>query len=189
MELILVRHTRPDMPQGICYGRLDVGVRDTFANEAAEVLDALPEVRRLISSPLRRCRKLARRIATARELPLDFDERLAEMDFGAWEGRPWATLPASELDAWAADFMHARPHGGESVAMLQARVRAALSHWSAQRSARTVPIAFITHAGVIKAACSGAGRTARDFSISVAFGGIMALTDANEAFAGSPNHD
>lgn len=31
MSLILVRHTRPDVPRGLCYGRLDVGVLDTFA--------------------------------------------------------------------------------------------------------------------------------------------------------------
>lgn len=48
----------------------------------------MPELRRVVSSPLSRCRKLAQYIATAAELPLHFDERLAEMDFGAWEGRP-----------------------------------------------------------------------------------------------------
>ena len=49
------------------------------------------------------------------------------MDFGRWEGLPWSAVPRAELDAWAADLMHARPHGGESVAMLLARTRRALA--------------------------------------------------------------
>ena len=172
MGLILVRHTRPDVPEGLCYGRLDLALLDTFADEAAAVLHALPEVRRVVSSPLNRCRELARYIAAAGDLPLDVDERLTEMDFGTWEGRPWSALPASELDNWSNDFMHARPHGGESVAMLQSRVGEALGHWSARQE----PIAVVTHAGVIKAACSAGGSRARDFSVSVDFGGIIALT-------------
>lgn len=67
--------------------------------------------------------------------------------------------------------MHAKPHGGESVAMLQSRVRKALAHWSA----RPESIAVVTHSGVIRAACSAEGDRVRDFAVSVDFGGIMAL--------------
>ena len=172
---MLIRHTRPDVARGLCYGRLDVALADTFADEAAAVLSHLPPVRLLVSSPLSRCRKLAEYIAAAREVPVDFDERLIEMDFGAWEGRPWSALPAAELDAWAADFMHARPHGGESVAMLRDRVTAALSDWSVQRQS----IAIVTHAGVIKAACSETGEETADFAATAKFGGIMTLPDTD----------
>ncbi|HBF90413.1 MAG TPA: phosphoglycerate mutase, partial [Hyphomonas atlantica] len=48
-------------------------------------------------------------------------------DFGRWEMQPWGDLPRHELDAWANDFLDARPHGGESVAELTARTRAAIS--------------------------------------------------------------
>lgn len=185
MGLILVRHTRPEVAEGLCYGRLDLGLLDTFSEEAAAVLRALPAVRRVVSSPLSRCRELARYISAAEDLPLDVDERLTEMDFGAWEGRPWSALPVRELDAWADDFMHARPHGGESVAMLQGRVREALAHWSA----RGEPIAVVTHSGVIRAACSAEGKTARDFAVSVDFGGIMAFPDTDGAPAGRLEND
>ncbi len=171
MGLILVRHTRPDVPEGLCYGRLDVELPDTFADEAAAVVGALPEPGRVVSSPLSRCRRLARYIASEYGLPLVIDTRFTEMDFGAWEGRPWAELPKSELDAWANDFMHARPHGGETVSMLRGRVDAALADWSG----RAERIAVVTHSGVIKAACSGGGNRPRDFAVSVGFGGIMAL--------------
>ena len=56
-----------------------------------------------------------------------FDERLREFDFGTWEGVRWDAIPRAELDAWAADFFHARPHGGESVHMLRERVETAIA--------------------------------------------------------------
>ena len=185
MALILVRHTRPDVATGLCYGRLDVGLADTFLDEAAVVLSGLPAVRRIVSSPLSRCRKLAHYLAAASDLPLAFDERLTEMDFGAWEGRLWSALPASELDTWAKDFMHARPHGGESVAMLSGRVADALADWSVRRE----PIALVTHSGVIKAAFSAQGTQPRDFASSVDFGGIMALAEGDGNATRRLDHD
>ena len=176
MDLILVRHTRPAVAAGICYGRLDVGVAETFPTESNAVLAALPTIRRVVSSPLSRCLELGRYIAAEKNLPIDIDERLMELDFGAWEGQPWTAVPASDLDDWARDFMHARPHGGESVAMLRDRVAAALSQWSARRE----PIAIITHAGVIKAACMDTGEMRWDFQPPVNFGGIIRLAWGNE---------
>lgn len=185
MGLILVRHTRPDIAAGTCYGRLDVGLADTFPSEAQSVLSALPSVRRIVSSPLNRCLALGRYIAAARDLPIDVDERLMELDFGAWEGQPWRDVRAAELDGWAQDFMHARPHGGESVAMLRARVAAALADWST----RTEPVAIITHAGVIKAACMREGDGPWDFRPPVDFGGIITLPDGNLVESRNLEHD
>ncbi|MCY3794849.1 MAG: alpha-ribazole phosphatase [Gammaproteobacteria bacterium] len=185
MGLILVRHTRPDVAEGLCYGQMDLGVADTFTEEAEEVLSALPKVRRIVSSPLRRCRALAQYIADAADLPLDIDERLMEIDFGVWEGRLWSEVPRWEIDAWAENFLHARPHGGESVAMLRNRVGAALADWAARRE----PIAIVTHAGVIKAARARDGDPVWDFKVPIGFGGIIALPDADKDPAGRSNHD
>ena len=41
MELYLVRHTHTSAPSGICYGRADVSVAETFPVEAAGVVAAL----------------------------------------------------------------------------------------------------------------------------------------------------
>ena len=185
MGLILVRHTRPAVAAGTCYGRLDVGLAETFPKEAEAVLAALPAIRRVISSPLTRCLALARYIAAAGNLPIEVDERLIELDFGAWEGQPWSQVREADLDAWAQDFMHARPHGGESVAMLRDRVTSALTHWSARRE----PIAIVTHAGVIKAACMDEGDGPWDFKPPVDFGGIITLPDDNQAADGRLKHD
>ena len=154
MPVILVRHTRPAIPEGVCYGVTDLDLAPSFDDEAAAVLAALPRAERLVSSPLKRCRRLAERIGAARGIAPVFDERLRELDFGAWESVPWDDIPRSELDAWAADFLHARPHGGESVRMLRDRVGGAIADYRGSGASHLV----VTHAGVIKAALALTGH-------------------------------
>ncbi len=153
MPLILLRHTRPRGCDGLCYGRSDLPLADEFDAAASTVLAALPEVSAVVSSPLARCRRLAERIAATRRLGLRTDLRIAEIDFGAWEGRPWDDLPRGEIDAWAADFHDARPHGGESVAMLAGRVGAAL----AEIPPGGLPVLWVTHLGVLRAVLAHRG--------------------------------
>lgn len=152
MALTLVRHTRP-AHEGVCIGRTDVPLAPGFAAEAAAVAAALGPVARIASSPLARCRRLAEVLGAATGAPVALDPRLAEMDFGAWEGRRWDAIPRAELDAWAADLTGARPHGGESVAMLLERTRAALADCREADG----PWLVVSHAGVIRAALFAAG--------------------------------
>jgi alpha-ribazole phosphatase len=51
------------------------------------------------------------------------DPALAEMDFGAWDGRPWGDISPAAFDAWCADFLRHAPGGGETLEALLARVR------------------------------------------------------------------
>ena len=167
MALILIRHTKPDVAEGTCYGRTDLDVAGSFAAEARLVLEQVPEIVRIVSSPLRRCTRLAEFIATDRGLDVAIDPRLQEMDFGTWEGVLWSDIDREALDAWAADFYHARPHGGETVAMLAARAHQALdTHYDP-----LTPTLLVTHAGVIKSAFAS-GYSAADFQTSIDFGGL-----------------
>ena len=99
MRLILVRHTRPAVPEGVCYGVTDLDVAPTFDREAARVVASLPAVERLVTSPLRRCVRLAERIAAARGLTPVVDGRLREMGLRPLGGHPWDEIDRSELDA------------------------------------------------------------------------------------------
>ena len=170
MPLILVRHTRPAVAEGICYGMTDLSLAPTFEEEAARIIEALPPAARLVTSPLHRCCLLAERIGAARNLAPVIDARLREMDFGAWEGVPWASIPRAELDAWAADFLHARPHGGESVHMLRERAGAALDEYRRSGLSHVV----VTHAGVIKAARAHGGEP-EGWRSNIDFGGVIRL--------------
>lgn len=150
MGLILLRHTRPAAPEGLCYGRTDLPLdEDDFAARVPELIATLPGIHRLCTSPLSRCRRLAEAIGAARGLVPEVDPRLREMDFGRWENRAWAALPRGELDAWAADFDEARPHGGETVAELARRVDAVLG--DAPQPGTTL---WVTHAGIVRATCA-----------------------------------
>ncbi|MEM9285467.1 MAG: alpha-ribazole phosphatase [Pseudomonadota bacterium] len=170
MALILVRHTTPDVAQGTCYGRTDLDVAPSFENEAAAVANALPSFVRIVTSPLQRCRKLADYLSRSANVPLTLDARLAEMDFGRWERVLWGDVPREELDLWASDFLHARPHGGESVAMLRQRTKEALRDLEALEGSTLV----VTHSGVIKVLLSK-GDGAQDFSTNIDFGGFVEM--------------
>ncbi|MEO1042431.1 MAG: alpha-ribazole phosphatase [Pseudomonadota bacterium] len=173
MGLILVRHTTPDVAEGTCYGRTDLDVARTFESEAEEVAAALPDFVRIVTSPLQRCKRLANHLSLSRNAPLTVEPRLAEMDFGQWEGILWSEIPREELDAWAKDFIHARPHGGESVAMLRHRTNEALGEIKSSNDTTLV----VTHSGVIRAALS-TGDDADSFSTNVAFGGFVEMHSA-----------
>ena len=170
MHLTLVRHTRPLVAGGVCYGVTDLDLAPTFDDEAARVVGGLPLAERLVTSPLQRCRRLAERIGGARSLVPVVDARLREMDFGAWEGVPWEAIPRAEMDAWAADFLHARPHGGESVHMLYERSRSAITDYRATGLSHIV----VTHAGVIKAV-RAEDRYPNAWKSNVEFGGTVRL--------------
>jgi alpha-ribazole phosphatase len=142
--LALVRHTAPDVAPGVCYGRTDVGLAASAAAEAARVAAALAhlDAPSVWTSPSRRCRWLAERLSAAPRV----DARLAEMDFGDWEGRRWDDVPRRDLDGWAADLAGFAPPGGERAAAMAARVAAAF----ADIARGEAPVVIVTHAGPLK---------------------------------------
>lgn len=165
--LILIRHTTPDVAAGICYGRTDLDLADSFEAEAREALAQAPRPDRIVSSPLLRCRRLAHAAAEKFELDVTIDERLIEMDFGRWEGQAWKDLPRDELDAWSEDFFHARPHGGECVCDMLTRATKAFDQYSGE--GRTLAV---THAGILKVAAHLQNQPDA-WQQSVPFGGIL----------------
>ena len=150
MTLILVRHPLPDVAPGLCYGASDVPVRaDDLAHvHAALAAQGLPGDLAVLASPLQRCARLAEQLAPGR---VTFDARLAEMDFGAWEGRAWSDIPRADVDAWAADLLHYRPGGADNVLDVARRVQACLADLRAELRAQALPGALVVcHAGTIR---------------------------------------
>lgn len=143
--MIFVRHPPAAVAPGTCYGRLDLACGPEAEAHLAALLCALPAVTAVRSSPARRCLMLARRVAARDGAAVIEDGRLHELDFGAWEGRPWAGIDRGESERWAADPMTVAPPGGETFAAMLDRVRAALAETPAEAL-------IVTHAGVIRAA-------------------------------------
>lgn len=151
-KLWLVRHAQTEAAPGLCYGATDVCVPAAATLAVAQAVAArLPDgVVLLDHSPLRRCAELAEAIAALRPgLAVRADARLAEMDFGAWEGRPWSSIARAEFEAWTGNFAEGLPgEHGESTDRFMRRVGAAFDEWRASRQEEAV---WITHAGVMRA--------------------------------------
>jgi alpha-ribazole phosphatase len=122
---LLVRHPEAAIATGICYGRLDIRLRGDAMDTANEIVSTIAGsgAVQVWSSPATRCLVVAETAARALGANLLVDPRLQELDFGAWEGVEWNSVPRASLDAWAADPIAFAPPGGESGNALLARVR------------------------------------------------------------------
>lgn len=150
MKLWLVRHAKPLIASGVCYGASDVSADAAGTEAIASTLALiLPAGVLVMASPSRRCASIAVNLNVLRpDLRWVIDRRLQEMNFGAWEGQAWDAIDRREIEAWTTDFADWRCGGAESVQDVMQRVGAA---WDdAQMS--PVETVWITHAGVIRAA-------------------------------------
>lgn len=149
MRLYLLRHGKPDVEPGRCYGGTDL---DVPMDEHLRIINAnlplLPRGLPLYASPLRRCRELAGMLAQrlGAQVPM-LDARLAEMHFGAWEMQPWDRIPREEIDAWAADMAEYRPGNGERVMDVAARVAGFHADLLAGKTEGAIVVA---HAGTMR---------------------------------------
>lgn len=144
MRLYLLRHTRPLVSPGICYGQSDIAVNqgDCFALAASMRLYLPPDIA-VFSSPLQRCALLASHLHGRPRM----DERLAEINFGAWEMRSWDDIPRPAIDEWALSPATYRPGGGESAVDVAQRVIAWLDDL---RSLAMQEAVIVTHAGIMR---------------------------------------
>lgn len=175
MQLYLLRHTKTAVAQGICYGHSDVEMLPTnqkqLNNIYNSVLSIQPEV--IFTSPLRRCETLAHKI-NAHDSRIIKDERLKELNFGKWEGLPWDTIEKSEeASNWFGDYMYIKCPDGESYHDLLLRVKDFLNYL--EIFFKNKNILLVTHAGVIRAIHSIAGKFKPEvaFGLNIDFGEIM----------------
>lgn len=149
MRLYLIRHPRPTVAAGVCYGRTDLEVcLDEHQKTLDALMHALPADAPLYSSPLRRCSEFASHLSAALGMcEVIHDPRLMEMHFGAWEMQAWDAIPRAEIDAWAADMHSYRPGGGECVSDMVERVRAFLDELQQQKHESAI---VVCHMGTIR---------------------------------------
>ena len=145
MKIHLIRHTKVNVENGVCYGQKDVDLADTFEQEAEVVKSKLKDInfKKAYSSPLSRCKKLAEFITEE----ITFDDRLLELNFGDWEGKEWEAINDPNLDKWFNDFINRKCSNGESFVMLKERVLDFLEYVKNQSEQEIV---IFTHAGVIR---------------------------------------
>mgnify|MGYP001765051698 CR=1 FL=1 len=111
----------------------------------------------IVTSPLSRCRAFAEWLSGTSGIPLNVDERLAEVGFGAWEGHTAAEINQATPDGvfeFKRDPVGRRPEGAEPLETFSARVIAAYEDIVARHRGEHVLI--VAHAGVIRMAVSHA---------------------------------
>lgn len=144
--LALARHPTPLVKPGTCYGRLDLPLAETGCAEMVAMAGVLAgeSWTEVVSSRLSRCRIAADFLGAVLHCPVVLDDRLLELDFGAWEGLAWDDVPRTALDDWAALPWGFTPPGGESTAALVARVR------DFYRARHNDTVIVVTHGGPLK---------------------------------------
>ncbi|MDQ1709345.1 MAG: hypothetical protein QOG49_730 [Frankiaceae bacterium] len=127
---------------------VDEPLAEAGTTSAAGLARLLGDAQSVLCSPTARARETAR--AAGLEDPVD-DPRLRPLDVGLWAGRSLLDVsgddPAGAV-RWLGDPA-ARPHGGETVVELIARVGALLAEW---HDAAAPDLVAVTHAAVIRAA-------------------------------------
>ena len=180
MRLALVRHPSVAIAPGICYGRLDVGLAADAQAEiaaAAEQLHAFAGAR-LWTSPAQRCRIMTESLEQQLCVRAREDRRLRELDFGDWEGAPWASLDRVALDAWAADPLSFAPPGGETGRELVTRVSAFYEE-SLQAGEHHV---VVSHGGPLRVLDAlAAGRPIDLLVPSIGMGEVRLITSGAQA--------
>lgn len=164
MRLHFIRHTRPDIARGVCYGQSDIPLAATFAEEAEDVRARLTErlegrtPTRIYSSPLSRCRRLCE--ALGYEAPI-IDARLLELNFGEWELQRFDEITDPHLQLWYDDYLHVAPTGGESFTEQAARVADFIEELrdelAQNEDSSAYEVLVFTHGGVLLSAGLWAG--------------------------------
>ena len=121
MQIYLIRHTRPDVALGTCYGQTDLSLAFTFQKELKLIKEILPDPKTytIYSSPLKRCLSLAQSLSNQVESIL-VDPRIMELNFGDWEMKKWIEVK-EESSIWSKDFVNSAPPNGETFQLLYNR--------------------------------------------------------------------
>ncbi len=155
-SLLFVRHGRTAAnARGLLLGREDPPLDDTGREQAEALAESVASgaygrILGVVASPLQRTRETAEAFGH----PVTIDDRLIELDYGDYDGTPVADVPVEVWQRWQSDLSYAPP-GGESIAALGRRVRAACDEWAA-RLDEPGTIVLVTHVSPIKAAAAWA---------------------------------
>ena len=178
--LIIMRHGETAWNRELrVMGHSDVPLNEEGrrqSEQAAEVLSHFA-IDRIVSSPLARAVESAEIVAARTSLRVEKDENLAEVRFGRWQGMTYDEIRGeADYRSFLADPVGTPTPGGETVADVQLRARAALSQVDAGER-----VLFVSHGDIIRTAvCHFLGVPLAEFRrIRVDNCGITAVSVAD----------
>lgn len=146
----LLRHGET-LAGSVYLGRSDAPLSEHGYRQMTEALADAPHYSAVLSSPLVRCAAFANDYAQRHGLPLHYDARFQEMDFGAWDGRSAAEIATADsgaLENFWRDPIACPPPQAEPLLSFQARVLAAWRELPACYPGQRVLL--VTHGGVMR---------------------------------------
>ncbi|MCU0425647.1 MAG: alpha-ribazole phosphatase [Candidatus Kapabacteria bacterium] len=180
LTVYLIRHTKPDVAKGICYGQSDVPLAASFPEESAKTRTNLFSMIgnaqfRVISSPLQRSLRLAQVLCDKEDV--ETDTRFKEMNFGAWEMQAWGEIDEFVMNAWMRDFVRVAPPNGETFEDLVRRSVEAFHDAVAAVPEGVEHLCIVAHAGVVRALLANTLEMplAKAFSLEIDYGSIAAI--------------
>jgi len=157
VRIILVRHGETEWNiQGRYQGQEDTKLSKRGLHQAQLLAKGLVDVPFdvALSSPLERSYITCKTAADLHEVPVQKDERLTEINHGAWEGKLASEIEAAYPKEFA--LWHTHPEqitmpgeGGESLDDVRVRARAAFEDYAKKYDGKTVLVA--AHDAVNKA--------------------------------------
>lgn len=150
-RVALLRHGKTEGGLGF-NGSTNVGLTPLGQEQMWAAASPVERWQSIIASPLRRCTEFAEALAQHTRIPIEVDDRLREIHFGAWEGRTCEDIAKHDpkhLQRFWDDPAACPPPGGEPLSVFEARV-VACWQYHLQRCAGKCAL-FITHGGAIRA--------------------------------------
>jgi alpha-ribazole phosphatase len=178
LRLDLLRHGETELGGGL-RGSLDDALTEKgWAQMRAAVVAGGPWDR-LISSPLQRCARFAAELGEQLNLPVQLENDLQELHFGAWEGQSAAALMETDAEAlglfWADPYAFTPPQG-EPVSEFAARVLGAVARL--HQACAGERVLLISHGGVMRLLLAKARGLPREqlLNVEVAHAALFALS-------------
>lgn len=154
MRLIVVRHAVTAFNEkGLINGRHDDNLSPQGRKDVKKLVEQLKDVDFTViySSPLKRAMETAMPIADMKNVEINVDQRLEEVDFGSFTKKSWQSLKPvfgmdsrALLDTYSYDL---RPYGGEAADQVRKRVESFLN--SLREDPNQMPL-IVTHGGILR---------------------------------------
>jgi broad specificity phosphatase PhoE len=152
MKLHLIRHGESVYnAEGRIQGHADIPLSELGCRQAEAAAEALARqpMEAIFASPLRRAAQTAEIIAKRLGLPVQFDDRLKEIDVGIFQGKLHSELERlypQEIARWRSEDMDYAVPGGESRRQILQRGRSAFESILAEGREN---VAIISHGRIL----------------------------------------
>lgn len=153
-RLYLVRHGETEMNEKGCYcGWMDCELSRKGIHQGMLLHHSFEDINLdvIFSSDLKRAVDTANIISIGKDVQLNIDSRLKELNFGVWEGKHYTEIMKEHPESWenwTRDWQNAAPAEGESFSEMWLRVSDFIK--AMMHSYKNKDILIVAHQGVLR---------------------------------------